>query len=204
MCKVVSASCTELYSIAGAGRAGAAWSELSRWKGRIETLTTRHSRRWVESHAKQMAWQVRRGGSETQNKQNNREKNIYGALFRFSCAFQVWGFVLHKQPWEELIFSREFQPHYKNKFENHSDRGRCDLLQRAPTSLFHLSHLQTFPLQGKKVRMEVIIPAGEPAAGKAVSTPGRGSQHTSLYFFLNTKTTHGLYSPSICHWKLSK
>lgn len=96
VCKVVSASCTELYSIAGAGRAGAAWSELSRWKGRIEMLTTRHSRRWVESHAKQMAWQVRRGGSKTQNKQNRTEKKKYMVhcsalvvLFRFGVLFYI-------------------------------------------------------------------------------------------------------------------
>lgn len=32
------------------------WSEPSRWKGRIKKCTTRHSWRWVESQAKQMAW----------------------------------------------------------------------------------------------------------------------------------------------------
>lgn len=165
---------------------------LSKWLGETE-----HPR------------QVRKGGSKRHSiraKQNKEKK------YRVHCSALVvffrlvWGFVLHKQPREGLRFSREFQPRYRNKFENHSDRGRCDFVQQAPTFLFHLSHLQPFPLQGKKkkVCIEVIIPAGQPAAGKAVSTPGRGSQHTSLHFFLNTKTTHGLRSPSICHWKLAK
>lgn len=109
---------------------------LSKWLGETE-----HPR------------QVRKGGSKRHSiraKQNKEKK------YRVHCSALVvffrlvWGFVLHKQPQEGLRFSRDFQPRYRNKFENHSDRGRCDFLQQAPTFLFHLSHLQHFPLQGKK------------------------------------------------------
>lgn len=84
-------------------------SELSRWKGRIKTLTTRHSWRWVESQAKQMAranWATKadqeRRQQKTQNKQakQNKGKNIWYSfpLWLFFSGFVVWDFVLHKQP----------------------------------------------------------------------------------------------------------
>lgn len=76
------------------------WSELSRWKGRIKKLTTRHSWRWVESQAKQMAWanwatkaDQEKRQQKTQNeqaKQNKGKKNMVQCstlvgFFRFCC-----------------------------------------------------------------------------------------------------------------------
>lgn len=109
----------------------------------------------------------------------------YSTLVGFFSGFVVWDFVLHKQPQEGLISSREFQPKHENKFENHSDRGRCDGLTAStnisvsPFALAEFSSSRKNKKQKKAKKqnqkptnhLEVIIPTGEPAAGKAVSTP---------------------------------
>lgn len=64
-----------------------------------------------------------------QTSKTKQKKKKYGTVFHFGCFFSgfvVWDFVLHKQPQEGPISAREFQPKHENKFENHSDRGRCD------------------------------------------------------------------------------
>lgn len=117
-----------------------------------------------------------------------QRKKKYGTVFHFGWVFSgfvVWDFVLHKQPQEGLISSREFQPKHENKFENHSDRGRCDGLTAStnisvsPFALAEFSSSRKNKKQKKAKKqnqkptnhLEVIIPTGEPAAGKAVSTP---------------------------------
>lgn len=163
VCKVASRHLGGTAGRAAAGRKTAS-VEGAEQKGRTTNLTARHRWRGAESHAKQMAWGnwIPEAGQERrQQKAQHTSKTKQRKKYRVRCSALVlffrlvWGFVLHKQPREGLRFSRDFQPRYRNKFENHSDRGRCDFLQQAPTFLFHLLHLQPFPLQGKKKKKSV-------------------------------------------------
>lgn len=139
------------------------WSEPSRWKGRIKSAPPNTAKDgW---RAKLSKWhrqteqprQIRRRGSKRRNKQakqNKGEKN--GTVFHFRWLFffldfVVWAFVSSKQPQEESMSSSEFQAMHKNKFENHSDKGRCDGL-RASTSICFAFCTCRLPLQGGKKR----------------------------------------------------
>lgn len=79
------------------------------------------------------------------------------AFFFFSfffLDFVVWAFVYYKQPQEGSISSSEFQPMHKNKFENHSDRGRCDGLRTSTNISLSPFVLADFLFKGKKKALE--------------------------------------------------
>lgn len=181
-------SYAELHSIRRAGQVGAEWKTAS-----VEGAEQMEGENKKAHHQTQLKMggepseangmgklsNQRRSGEKAAkdrtNKQNKtKEKNMvqFSTLVGLS-GFVVWDFVLHKQPQEGPTSSREFQPKRKNKFENHSDRGRCDGLTASTNisvSPFALADFSS-SRKKKKKHLEVIIPTGEPAAGKAVSTP---------------------------------
>lgn len=117
-------------------------AKLSKWHGQTEQPS-----------------QIRRRGSKRHNKQakQNKGKKIWYSvplqMAFFFCLFfldfVVWAFVSYKQRQEGSISSSEFQPMHKNKFENHSDKGRCDGL-RASTNICFAFCTCRLPLQGGK------------------------------------------------------
>lgn len=163
------------------------WRELSRWEGGIKKLTASYS--WMGGEpglangTGKGSKQGRPGeeaakDTERTNKTKQKGKTS-GTVFHCGRVFSgggVWGFVLCKQPQEGPISSREVQPKRKNKFENHSDRGRCDGLT-ASTNIsvppFTLADFSSSRTKKKKKKPP------KPKSTERHYSPGGSSQHIS-------------------------
>lgn len=107
-------------------------------------------------------------------------------LWGFFMDFVVWGVVLHKQTQEGQISSTESQPKHKNKFENHSDRGRCDGLTASTNISVSPFALAVFSSSRKKKKK--VIKKKKKGTWKCVFPQGNQlqvKQSAHLFVFLS-------------------